>query len=89
MPAEDLPGIVQRSVASRRDTRTILPDKGESFLSGRGEYMIDVQNMAEFRLPPAMQFELAILVNLCAHTLLTLGRISGTCCAGRLSGTQS
>jgi len=61
-PADHLLGIVQRIVTSRVNTRIVLPGKGEvAILPLRGEYYTNVQDMAEFCLSPASQFEITAI----------------------------
>jgi hypothetical protein len=61
-PADHLLGIVQRIVASRDNTRIVLPGKGEiAILPGLGEYYASVQNMAEFCTAPPTQFQVSAL----------------------------
>jgi hypothetical protein len=56
--ADHLLGIVQRSVASRCDTRIVLPSQGEVVLFPKQNiYYTDVSNMAEFCCSPANHFE--------------------------------
>lgn len=55
-------GIAQDIVASRKNVRIALPDKGEVYLfPSRNEYHSNVADMAEFCLAPAFQFKVTIL----------------------------
>lgn len=61
-PADHLLGIVQRVVASRDDTRIVLPGKGEiAILPERREFYANVSNMAEFCTAPSAQFQVTAL----------------------------
>ncbi len=54
-------GIVQRIVASRDDTRIVLPGKGEiAILPGRNEFHANVQDMPEFCRAPAAHFGVTV-----------------------------
>lgn len=61
VPANHLLGIVQRSVASRTDTRITLPGKGEIVIfPGRNEYRGKVQDLAGFCGAPAAHFQVTV-----------------------------
>lgn len=58
IPADHLLGIVQHSVACRRDTRIVLQGKDEVVIfPERGIYYTNVLNMSEFCRAPVTQFE--------------------------------
>ena len=61
-PADHLLGIVQRIMASRENSRIILPGVGEIvILPGRGEYYADAHNLSELCSRPAAQFDVTAL----------------------------